>query len=191
MSWLTGLSGWQLIGVIIVALVVLLIASAWLTRALVRRGMKTPFVLHLINRVRERIVRTVKRPITVMVLEEVADVIQTGNYTKNISAAIVENHDELKVMVAEKIRADPNMKVIGRLPGYNTAVSELSETTLRVIIDMLGDPRTDELVSDLLRNNLQQIRQAVRDRENETVDDHASPDVDAIVRRQHRIAENR
>ena len=38
----------------------------------------------------------------------------------------------------------------------------MSETTLRVLIEMLGDPRMDELVSDLLRNNLEQIKQAVR-----------------------------
>jgi hypothetical protein len=100
----------------------------------------------------------VKRPITVMVLDEVVDVIQTGHYTQNISAAIVENHDELKALAAEKIRR------------YDKVVGEVSETTLRVLIAMLGDPRMDELVSDMLRNNIQQIKLAVRARENEHVE---------------------
>jgi hypothetical protein len=34
-----------------------------------------------------------------------------------------------------------------------------------VILEMLADPRTDELISDLLRDNLVQLRAAVRDRE--------------------------
>ena len=63
------------------------------------------------------------------------------------------------------MRADPNVRLVSRLPGYDTAVSEISETVLRVIVDMLSDPRTDELVSDLLRNNLEQIRLAVRQRD--------------------------
>ena len=41
---------------------------------------------------------------------------------------------------------------------------------------MLGDPRMDELVSDLLRNNLQQIKRAVREREHQKVAPHAPPD---------------
>jgi hypothetical protein len=92
-------------------------------------------------------------------------VIQTGHYTRNISAALVENHDELKHLVAEKVKEDPNVRLIGRLPGYDMIVGEVTETTLRVLIEMLGDARMDELISDLLRNNIQQIRAAVRARE--------------------------
>lgn len=169
MKWLTDLETWQFVLVVIGFLIVLALVSTILTAGLVRRGLKTPAGLRLINRGRDRVVGTVKRPITIMVLDEVADVIQTGHYTQNISAAIVENHDELKALAAEKIKHDPNVKLIGRLPGYDTLVSEISETTLRVLIAMLGDPRMDELVSDLLRNNLQQIKQAVRQRQNETV----------------------
>lgn len=176
MHWLTDLDTWQLVLVIVAALVVLALASAVLTALLVRRGLHTPAGLRLINRGRERVVAVVKRPITIMVLDEIADVIQTGHYTKNISAALLENHDELKALAAEKIKQDPNVGLIGRLPGYDALVSEISETTLRVLIEMLGDPRMDELVSDLLRNNLQQIKLAVRQRQNEEVQGFAPPD---------------
>jgi hypothetical protein len=33
-----------------------------------------------------------------------------------------------------------------------------------VVFEMLADPRTDELISDLLRDNLTQIRQAIEER---------------------------
>ena len=176
MNWLTDLATWQLVLVVIGFLIVLAVLSTVVTAALVRGGMRTPVGLRLINRGRDKVISTVKRPITIMVLDEVADVIQTGHYTQNISAAIVENHDELKALAAEKIRHDPNVRLVGRLPGYDKIVSEISETTLRVLIAMLGDPRMEELVSDLLRNNLQQIKQAVRQRQNESVGAFDPPD---------------
>jgi hypothetical protein len=143
-------------------------------------------VIRRINRLRDRIITVVKRPITIMVLDEVADVIQTGHYTRNIAEALVENHDEVKRLVADKVREDPNVRLIGRLPGYDTVVAEVSETTLRVLIEMLGDPRMDELFSDLLRNNLQQIKQAVRDRDHERVPVHAPSDMSAESLRERR-----
>jgi hypothetical protein len=176
MHWLTGLDTWQTVLVVIAILLALAVVSAVVTALLVRRGLHTPAGLRLINRGRDRVVKLVKRPITIMVLDEVADVIQTGHYTKNISAAIVENHDELKALAAEKIKQDPNVRIIGRLPLYDALVSEISETTLRVLIEMLGDPRMDELVSDLLRNNLEQIKIAVRQRQNEQVGTFEPPD---------------
>ena len=77
----------------------------------------------------------------------------------------MENHDELVALVAEKVRNDPSSRVVSHVPGYDTIVHQVSETTLRVLIEMLGDPRMDELVSDLLRNNLEQIKEAVREHE--------------------------
>jgi hypothetical protein len=176
-AWLEGLAVWQLIVLVLAVLLVLAVGSAFLTRWLVRRGLRTPWVIRRINRLRDRVIRIVKRPITIMVLDEVADVIQTGHYTRNIADALIENHDELKGLVAEKVRRDPNVRLIGRLPGYETVVAEVSETTMRVLIEMLGDPRMDELISDLLRNNLHQIKQAVRDRDHERVPVHAPPDI--------------
>ncbi|MBD8869557.1 hypothetical protein [Nocardioides donggukensis] len=178
MTWLRDLDTSELVLVILGALLLLTILSALLTGALVRRGLRTPWAIHKINRLRERVISVIKRPITIMVLDEVADVIQTGHYTRNISAALVENHDELKRLVAEKVKHDPNVRLIGKLPGYDLIVSEVSETTLRVLIEMLGDPRMDELVSDLLRNNLQQIKRAVRQRDHENVPVHSPPDFD-------------
>lgn len=176
-EWLDGLSAWQVVLLVLGVLLALMVGSALLTRALVRRGLRTPWAVRRINALRDRAIRVVKRPITIMVLDEVADVIRTGHYTQNVAAALTENQSELAELVAEKVRRDPNLRVVGHLPGYHLIVTEVTETTLRVIVEMLGDPRMDELVADLLRNNLEQIQRAVRQRENENQPTHVPPDL--------------
>jgi len=167
MPWDEDLSMPGLLLLIVTVLVGGSLLAAIVGAVLVRLGMHRPWVVHRASLLAVRLLEMLKRPLTIMVLDEVSAVIRTGHYTKNISDALLENHDELKAMVAEKVRADPNVRLVSRLPGYDTAVSEISETVLRVIVDMLSDPRTDELVSDLLRNNLEQIRLAVRQRDHE------------------------
>jgi hypothetical protein len=174
---MSDLNAWQVVLLVIGAFIALGIASTLLTAGIVRLGLHTPWVIRRINRLRDRLVAIIKRPITIMVLDEVADVIQTGHYTRNISDALIENHDELKRLVAEKVRQDPNVKLVGRIPGYDAVISEVTETTLRVLIAMLDDPRMDEVVSDLLRNNLRQIKQAVRARQHEMLPEVAAPDI--------------
>ena len=161
-DWLGDRSVVQLLLLALLVFLVLAVGAALLTRVLVRRGLHTPFAIRHLNQLSQSLVDLIKRPITIAVLDEVAAVIQTGHYTRNVSAALVENHDELKRLVAEKVREDPALGIVGRLPGYDAVVGQVSETTLRVLIEMLGDPRMDELVSDLLRNNLEQIKRAVR-----------------------------
>jgi hypothetical protein len=150
---------------IVLGLVVVAILAGLVGRWLIRRGLREPLVVRLINRTSDRVVDVVKRPITVAVLDEVASVLQTGHYTRNIAAALEENREEIKQMVAEKIRDDPTAGRIYLLPFHDRLIAEMSETTLRVILEILADPRTDELVSDMLRDNITQIRQAVRERE--------------------------
>lgn len=180
-DWLQERSVLELVLLAVGALVVLNIGAALLTRALVRRGLRAPFVVRRLNRLTQWFVDLIKGPITIAVLDEVTDVIQTGHYTKNISAALAENHEQLVDLVAEKVRADPASRVVGLLPGYDAVVAQVSETTLRVLIEMLGDPRMDELVSDLLRNNLQQIKRAVRDHEHKFVPPPSPPDPSPMV----------
>jgi hypothetical protein len=176
-EWLNERSTGEMLLLVVGGFVGLSVVSAVLTSLLVRFGIHTPMGIRVINRLRDKVIGLVKRPVTIMVLDEVADVIQTGHYTRNISDAIIENHDQIKGLVTEKVRQDPSVRLVQRLPGYDTVVSEVTETTLRVLIEMLGDPRMDELVSDLLRNNLQQIKRAVRDRDHERVNGMPAPDI--------------
>jgi hypothetical protein len=168
-DWINGLSGWQLVLFTLGILLAGSIVAALLGAVLVRLGMRRPRLLRAASGLAEATLRLVKRPLTVVVLDEVAAVIQTGHYTKNISDALIENHDELKALVTEKVSEDPNVRLIRRLPGYGTIVGEVTESTLRVLIEMLSDPRTDELINDLLRNNIEQIRNAVRRRDYERI----------------------
>jgi hypothetical protein len=175
-DWLRDLSAIQFVLVVVGVFLALSIVSALLTWVLVRRGLHTPWAVRRMNRLTQRLVDLIKRPITIAVLDEVTQVLQSGHYTKNISDALVENHDELVALVAEKVRNDPSSRVVSRLPGYDTIVHQVSETTLRVVIEMLSDPRMDELVSDLLRNNLEQIKEAVREHERQKEPSPPPPD---------------
>ena len=174
--WLERLSTLEVLLLVVGVVFALSLLAALVGAVLVRFGMRRPAVVERASNLSMSALKLLRRPLTIVVLDEVAAVIQTGHYTRNISAALLENHDELKALVAEKVRADPNVRLVKRLPGYDAIVSEVSESTLRVIIEMLSDPRMDELVSDLLRNNLEQIKRAVRDREHERLEDHDPAD---------------
>ncbi len=155
--------GWTLL--ILPALIVLSTGAAFLGRTMVRRGLREPFVVSLINRASDRLVAVIKRPITIAVLDEVADVLRSGHYTRNIASALAENRNEIKEMISEKIKEDPTAKAVGYLPFHDRLITEITETSLRIIFEVLADPRTDELVSDMLRDNIDQIRRTVRERE--------------------------
>ncbi len=176
-EWIDRLNGLQLVLLVLGILLGLSLLALLVGVLLVRLGMRRPWVLRRASALAEKAIGLVKRPLTIVVLDEVAAVIQTGHYTKNISDALVENHDELKALVTEKVSQDPNVRLLTRLPGYGTIVGEVTETTLRVLIEMLSDPRTDELINDLLRNNLEQIKVAVRARDHERIEGHAEADV--------------
>ncbi|HEY5853409.1 MAG TPA: ion transporter [Aldersonia sp.] len=108
------------------------------------------------------IVETVKRPVTIAVLDEVADVLRTGHYTRNVAAALEENQAELDEMILQMIRDDPAAGRLKFMPFHDDVVRLVADTVFRIVFRVLADPRTDELVSDLLRENIDQIRVAVK-----------------------------
>ncbi len=159
---ITQLGSGQVALAVLAGLLLVAVSAAAIRHALHRRGRRQPLVVHFITRAQDRAIALVKRPITAAVLDEVADVLRTGHYTRNIASALRENHDEIKAMVAEKITADPTIGRIGLVPLHDRILDEVTETTLRVLLAVLADPRTDELFSDLLRDNVEQIGRAVR-----------------------------
>lgn len=126
------------------------------------RAVGEEFTYRLVNRFKDTIVDAVSDTITVAVLDEVAGVLKQGTYCHNIARALDENESELRNMIREKLRRDPRAGRFSRLPFYNEVVSAVIESGLHVVRDVLHDPRTDELVSDLLRENIQQLRTIVR-----------------------------
>ncbi|WP_232850598.1 ion transporter [Nocardia acididurans] len=131
----------------------------------------------VVNRSVGTIVEAIKRPVTMAVLDEVAEVLRTGHYTRNIANALEENRIEMDQMILELIRADPQLGRVRYLPFHEDIIRGIADASFRIVFQVLADPRTDELVADVLRENINQMREAVQDgvRVPESVDHRQFP----------------
>ncbi|WP_328602080.1 ion transporter [Nocardia terrae] len=131
----------------------------------------------VVNRSVGAIVDAIKRPVTVAVLEEVAEVLRTGHYTRNIASALEENRTEIDQMILEIIRQDPQLGRVRYVPFHEEMIRGIADASFRVVFQVLADPRTDELVADALRENINQIREAVHagERVPEAIDHRTAP----------------
>ncbi|MTE12192.1 ion transporter [Nocardia aurantiaca] len=131
----------------------------------------------IVNRSIGAIVEAIERPITVAVLDEVAEVLRTGRYTRNIATALEENRSEIDQMILEVIRNDPQLGRVRYVPFHEEMIRGIADASFRVVFQVLADPRTDELVADALRENITQIREAVRSGERvpEAIDHRFAP----------------
>ncbi|WP_460792779.1 ion transporter [Nocardioides maradonensis] len=116
----------------------------------------------LVRHFSDPIVTAIKRPITIAVLDEVVNVIHEGTYATNLRAALDENRIELEALVVELIREDVATGKLRRLPFHDELVTMVTDTVLRLINGALDDPRTTELISDVIANSAEQLRIAVR-----------------------------
>ncbi|MEV0357438.1 ion transporter [Nocardia sp. NPDC050697] len=117
----------------------------------------------VLNRFVRTIVEVIKKPITMAVLDEVACALRTGHYTRNIAAALEENRSELDEMIVDLIKNDPQTRRVRYLPFHDDIIRLIADTTFRLTFQVLADPRTDELVADMIRENVDQIRRALAD----------------------------
>ncbi|WP_245672018.1 ion transporter [Nocardia anaemiae] len=115
----------------------------------------------VLNRFVTTIVEVIKRPMTIAILDEVAQVLRAGHYTRNIAAALEENRAEMDEMILELIKNDPQAGRVRYIPFHDEIIRLVADTTFRIVFQVLADPRTDELVSDMIRENVDQIRDAV------------------------------
>lgn len=129
------------------------------------RALGDEFTYRLVNRFKDAIMRAIGGMITLAVLAEVSDVLKKGTYTRNIARALEENDRELRAMIAEKLKQNPRTKTLSRLPFYNDIVASVIDAGLSLAHEVLADPRTDELVADILRENVDQLRGALQDKE--------------------------
>ncbi|WP_020649758.1 ion transporter [Solimonas variicoloris] len=125
------------------------------------RALGDDFTYLLVNRFKNTIVDSISDAVTVAVLDEVADVLGRGTYTRNIARALKENEKDLRAMVFEKLANDPRASRLSRLPFYRDISEALVDAGFRIVEEVLADPRTDELVADIMRENLTQLRTAV------------------------------
>ncbi len=125
---------------------------------------RKPLSVRLWTRLSAPLVEAIREPITLAVLDDVADVLRSGHYTHNVARAITENQTDLRAMVVEKVKQDRTVGKLSALPFHGSLVQAATDTTLRVLLEIMLDPRTDELVGDILRENVEQIRDAVREK---------------------------
>lgn len=125
------------------------------------RALGDEFTYRLVNRFKNAIVESISSAVTVAVLDEVQEVLVKGRYAHNISRALQENQPQLRAMIVEKLRDDPQAGRLARLPFANDLTLATVDAVLRVVEQVLQDPRTDELIADLISENLQQIRTSV------------------------------
>lgn len=129
------------------------------------RALGEGFTYRLLTRIKQKVVNSISGVVTVAVLDEVADVLVKGTYTQNISRSLSQNQEQLRNMVREKLREDPQAGRFKRLPFFDSAVENVTDTVLRVTEEVLLDPRTEALVADMLKENIQQIRSAIAEQE--------------------------
>ncbi|SFS52275.1 ion transporter [Saccharopolyspora flava] len=124
------------------------------------------------------IVLAIKKPITVAVLDEVVKVVETGHYPENVARSLGEHREVLREIVTEKLKNDQQVGRIKHLPFHDEIVKSIVDTTIRVILDVLNDERTDQFFTEVVRENRDQIRRSVQLGLHESDHDDAEPPSD-------------
>ncbi len=119
------------------------------------------FTQRIIERLSRPIVMAIRTPITVAVIDEVVKVIGTGSFPRNIARSLGENQTLLREIVTEKMKEDPQAGRLSRMPFHDEIVHSVVDMTMRVIVDVLVDPRMDQFVAGVVQENAEQIREAV------------------------------
>ena len=94
------------------------------------------------------IVESISSAVTVAVLDEVREVLTRGQYARNIARALEENQPQLRAMISEKLREDPRAGRLQKLPFARDLTESMIDVALRLVEQVLQDPRTDELIAE-------------------------------------------
>ena len=114
-----------------------------------------------VARAKSIVVEWVADAVTLRVLDQTLLVLQKGAFTRNLADALEAHGDEMNEVVLDKVRADPSMARVKHLPFFDEAVAVSSAVGRRIAIETLRDARMDELVKEVIRANLKQIRDEV------------------------------
>jgi hypothetical protein len=140
--------------------VIVLVLLARIGRAC-DRALGEQFFYRLVDRLADAIVERLKRPITLAVMDEVVKVLETGNYPENLAKSLNANQTELRTIISEKIAHDRQLGRLSRVPYSGEIVASVVDTVFRVVLDVLRDPRIDDFFASVVRDNREQIREAV------------------------------
>jgi hypothetical protein len=119
----------------------------------------------IVARTREVVVESVADAVTLRVLDQTLAVLQKGEYTRNLADALETHGDDMMAIITEKVKKDPEVGAVRHLPFFDSLVATSAKVTQRILIDLLRDPRMDQMVKDIIRLNVEQIRADVAKRE--------------------------
>jgi voltage-gated potassium channel len=129
------------------------------------RAFGAEFTARLLGRSKDLIVEVIGDAITVRVLDETLSVLQKGAYTRNLADHIEKHGAEADEIIQDTIRRDPQLGRLRHLPFFEDIVAGSSRVAQRVLVNLLRDPRLDQMVKDVIAQNVQQIRHAVSEKE--------------------------
>lgn len=129
------------------------------------RAFGEAFTARLVSKFKNVIVEIIGDAVTVRVLDMTLDVLQKGDYTRNLAAHMEAHGDDMMDIIVEKVKTDEQLGRIRHVPFFDDVVTTSSRVTQRLLIDLLRDPRMDQMVKDVIRQNVEQIRAAVKENE--------------------------
>jgi hypothetical protein len=111
------------------------------------RAVGEQFTYRLVDKLSVPIVHAIKKPVTIAVLDEVVKVLETGNYPQNLARSLTENRDQLRAIISEKLSEDRQLSKLKLLPFHDEIVHSVVDTSFRVVLEVLQDPRIDDFFS--------------------------------------------
>lgn len=129
------------------------------------RAFGAEFTARLVRQSKDVIVEVIGDAVTVRVLDMTLDVLQKGEYTRNLADHMERHGDEMMAIIVEKVKTDEQLGRIRHVPFFDDLVATSSRVTQRLLVDLLRDPRMDQMVKDVIKQNVEQIRAAVREKE--------------------------
>jgi voltage-gated potassium channel len=129
------------------------------------RAFGEDFTYKLVRRFKDVIADAVSGAVTIRVLAETEAVLLKGKYTHNLADAIEARGDEMLAIAVEKVKKDPEVGRVRHIPFFEEIVGTTSRVSQRIVIDLLRDPRMDEIVRDIIQQNTTQIRASIAARD--------------------------
>lgn len=118
-----------------------------------------------VGKSKDLIVETIGDAVTLRVMDMTLDVLQKGRFASNLADHMEARGDEMMDLITQKIAHDPALGRVRHIPFFDDIVATSGRVTQRVLIDLLRDDRMDAMVKDVLRQNVQQMREAVAEKE--------------------------
>lgn len=123
------------------------------------------FTYQLVRRFKGVIAEAIADAVTVRVMDMTLEVLQKGEYAKNMADHLEANGQDMMAIIHERVKEDPKIGAVRHVPFFDDIVAASSRVTMRLSIDLLRDPRMDAMIKDIIRQNVEQIRSAVKQNE--------------------------